>query len=1219
MGWGNGNMSGEYSQHEITAKWQAYWDEHKTFRQPNPGDPDFDAQKRKYYVLDMYPYPSGAGLHVGHPEGYTATDIIARYRRMRGFNVLHPMGWDSFGLPAEQHAVDTGQHPALTTTRNINTFRRQMKMLGFSYDWDREIATTDPAYYRWTQWIFLQLFNSWYDEASDRARPISELTIPADVSASGERAVREYVDSQRLAYRAEVPVNWCPALGTVLSNEEVTNEGRSDRGNHPVYRRPLKQWMLRITKYADRLAQDLDGLDWPESIKLMQRNWIGRSEGADVDFRVAQDQSRDREGAVSIEDDVIRVFSTRPDTLFGATYMVLAPEHPLVEKITTDAQRDAVRAYCTAATRKSDLARTAEAKEKTGVFTGGYAINPVWSEGDPRAKIPVWVADYVLISYGTGAIMCVPGHDTRDFEFAKQFDLPIRAVVRPPAEWIREQIVSNRLDYAYADKRDKRAVAELLTQSAVTSAGVLNVTYQDIMTQIDGDPSWIEQVAMPVYEDDPSLLVDVFTGEGTSINSPPKESCGTGVSPVSPIAAQEHIRWQNLPHIQKGGSTYFVTFRARHGELSLDERKIAHDACNYWHGVKATIHAAVVMPDHVHLLMSPHELDEGQWISLGELLHSIKSFSGHEIAKLRGKRGSVWLDESFDRIVRDDSEFIEKWEYIEANPVTAGLVNSPNEYPWLTLRQIGFRDTEHRRDAGATGEGEACDINGLPSSEAKRKITDWLEERGLGKAAVNYKLRDWLFSRQRYWGEPFPILHGPDGELVGLDESELPLELPEVDDYRPTSVPEDSDAMPDPPLGRAKDWITVERDGKTYRRELNTMPQWAGSCWYYLRFLDPTNGERFCSEEAERYWMGGKRRNVKTSKRQNADTPTAQGGRLGFATSKQPDAETDSGQDGGIDMYLGGAEHAVLHLLYARFWHKVLYDLGYVSTLEPFAKLYNQGMIRAFAYKDNRGQYIGYDEIDFREDGAYLKTGGEALAGAVEKMSKSLKNVINPEEVVHEYDADSLRLYEMFMGPLDASKPWNPRDVPGVHRFLQRVWRLIAGEDEGRLSSMVSDGDVSQDLERVLHKTIKKVTEDIERMAFNTAISAMMEFVNEAFRAKTIHKTQAERFVLVLAPFAPHIAEELWRRLRGSEWRDSLTYEPWPTFDPAMVVDEQIEIPIQVSGKLAGRVTVEKDAPQEAVEAAAMANEKVKARIGGAAIAKRIFVPGRLLNIVVRR
>jgi len=981
-------MSDDYAPRWIRDKWQKYWDEHRTFRTPDAGEYGFDGRKPKYYVLDFFPYPSGAGLHVGHPEGYTATDIIARYKRMRGYNVLHPMGWDAFGLPAEQHAVETGEHPALTTARNIATFKRQLKLLGFSYDWDREFATTDPEYYRWTQWIFLQLFNSWYDEAAKKARPIRDLPIPQEIKAKGERPVRQYVDSQRLAYLAEVPVNWCPALGTVLANEEVTSEGLSDRGNHPVYRRPLRQWMLRITKYADRLAEDLEHLDWPESVKLMQRNWIGRSEGADVDFKV--------DGSP----DVIRVYTTRPDTLFGATYMVLAPEHPLVAKITTAAQRKDVTAYCEAAARRSDLARTAESKTKTGVFTGAYALNPVWPADDPQARVPIWVADYVLMGYGTGAIMAVPAHDTRDFEFAKQFDLPIKAVVMPPLDWLHDQIVNRGVDYAYADRHGKRGAAEMLMRSASAAAGTIaGVTFQDASAILDGDVSWLRQVCLPAYKNDPGLFLDAFTGEGAAINS--------------------------------------------------------------------------------------------------------------------------------------------------------------------------------------------TKFDGLSTADFKRRITEWLESLGRGRMAVNYKLRDWLFSRQRYWGEPFPILHGPNGEIVALDESELPLRLPEIDDYRPTVSAADADAMPEPPLARAKEWLTVHRAGKTYRRELNTMPQWAGSCWYYLRFIDPKNQRRFSGEQAERYWMKGESRNAETF--------------------------------GGIDLYLGGAEHAVLHLLYARFWHKVLYDLGYVSTPEPFQKLYNQGMIRAFAYKDARGVYVGYHDIDFREDGAYHKSTGEKLVGAVEKMSKALKNVINPDEVVEEYSADTLRLYEMFMGPLDASKPWNPRDVSGVFRFLQRTWRLIAGDEGTGLAETVSRDAPNHDLERALHKAIKKVTEDIERMAFNTAISAMMEFLNEAYRAKAIHKTQAERFVLLLAPFAPHLAEELWQRLRGSQWKDSLAYEPWPTFDPKLVVDEEIEIPVQVNGKLVSRVVVPKDATQDAVCAAAKANPKVAERLAGATILREVYVAGRLMNFVLRK
>jgi len=936
-------MSPDYSPKELREKWQAYWEKHKTFRTPNPGEPGFNAGKPKSYILDFFPYPSGAGLHVGHPEGYTATDIIARYRRMRGYNVLHPMGWDAFGLPAEQHAIETGEHPATTTERNIRNFRRQLKMLGFSYDWDRELSTTDPAYFRWTQWIFLQIFNSWFDEERKKARPISELPIPAEVKSRGDKAIREYVDSQRLAYIAEVPVNWCPALGTVLANEEVTNEGRSERGNHPVFKRPMRQWMMRITKYADRLADELEELDWPEPVKLMQRNWIGRSEGAQVRFRVYVNQP------ATAASETLEIFTTRPDTLFGATYMVLAPEHPLVEQITTPWQRATVRSYCETAIHKSELARTAEAKEKTGVFTGGYAVNPVNNE-----RIPVWVADYVLMGYGTGAIMAVPAHDQRDFEFARQFRLPIVAVVRPPDAWLASH----------------------------------KVTFEQ-------------------YAANPGALSEAFVDEGTAINS-----------------------------------------------------------------------------------------------------------------------------DAFD---------------------------------------------------------------GLPTAEFKKEITAWLAERGLGRAQVNYKIRDWLFSRQRYWGEPFPILHGPDGEVVALDESELPLTLPQIDDFRPTVVHEGAEDVPAPPLARAAEWVQVTRDGKQYRRELNTMPQWAGSCWYYLRFLDPRNGERLCSKEAEQYWMLSRRKDGRP-------------------------------HIGGVDLYLGGAEHAVLHLLYARFWHKVLYDLGHVSTPEPFGKLFNQGMIRAFAYRDSRGVYRGYDEIEFREDGsAHLKATGEKLAGNVEKMSKSLKNVINPEEVVEEYGADSLRLYEMFMGPLEASKPWNPRDVPGVFRFLQRTWRLIVDRETGSLSAMVETSPQGPgprpqalDMEKLLHKTIRKVTEDIERMAFNTAISAMMEFVNEAYRARAIRRDQAERFVLILSPFAPHLCEELWQRLRGPAWKTSLAYEPWPAWDPALVEDEQVELPVQINGKLASRLLIPKAAGEAEVVAAAMNDSKVAEKLAGKSPAKTIYVAGRMLNLVVK-
>ncbi|NLF29617.1 MAG: leucine--tRNA ligase [Planctomycetes bacterium] len=946
----------------IEARWQAYWAEHGTFRVANPGQEGF-VDRPKAYILDMFPYPSGAGLHVGHPEGYTATDIVARYRRMRGYNVLHPMGYDAFGLPAEQYAVEHGVHPRVTTERNIANIERQIKLFGFSYDWSRRVSTTDVAYYRWTQWIFLRMFNSWYDPDAGKARPIGELVHALErgdyyvdldgglVPSGGAEATealagvpgalrrwhelqpdqqRRLLDEYRLAYQAEVPVNWCPALGTVLANEEVTNEGRSERGNHPVYRRPLKQWMLRITAYAERLADDLAEVDWPEPIKMMQRNWIGRSVGAEVDFRLAGDADavedwfadRAETGFPAVADeDVIRVFTTRPDTLFGATYMVLAPEHPLVATITTDRQRGAVEAYVAGAAHKSEMERTAEAKTKTGVFTGASAINPV--TGEP---IPIWVADYVMMGYGTGAIMAVPAHDTRDLEFAEQFDLPVVQVVQP----------------------------------------------------VDG------------------------------------------------------------------------------GE---------------WRGF----------------------VDEGVAVNSG-------------------------------------------------------------------------------------------DYNGLLTAEFKTRITDDLDEAGLGRRAVNYKIRDWLFSRQRYWGEPFPIVHCDTCGTVALGEDDLPLELPDMEDFTPATS-DDPEALPAPPLGKATDWAatTCPICGEPATRELNTMPQWAGSCWYFLRYLDPANDRAFCDGRAERYWMGPKGRPV------------------------------DGQSPMGVDLYVGGAEHAVLHLLYARFWHKVLFDLGYVSFPEPFGKLFNQGMIRSFAYRDARGVCVGYDQIDFREDGAYRRTTGEKLVESIEKMSKSLKNVVNPDEIVAQFGADTFRLYEMFMGPLEASKPWNTRDVPGVHRFCQRVWRMIAGTDEQ--PALLSDGDGGEPLERALHKTIKKVGEDIEAMKFNTAIAAMMEFVNAVYRAEAIGRSQAERFVLVLAPFAPHLCEELWQRLGHGA---SLAHEPFPAWDEAMTVDATVELPVQINGKVRGRVTVAAGADEQTILDAVTADARISEQLAGKTIVKKIVIPGRLVNLVIR-
>jgi leucyl-tRNA synthetase len=837
---------------EIEPKWQAIWEERQLFHAPNPGEKGFDPAKPKFYVLDMFPYPSGAGLHVGHPEGYTATDIIARHKRMRGFNVLHPMGWDAFGLPAEQYAVKSGQHPAVTTRENVAKFKSQLKRIGFSYDWQREINTTDPRYYKWTQWIFLQIYNSWFNPETKRAEPISTYR-GADP------------DSVRLAYVAEVPVNWCPELGTVLANEEVV-DGKSEVGGFPVVRRPMRQWMLRITAYAERLLDGLDELDWPEGIKLLQRNWIGRSEGAEIDFKI--DKS----------DQKIRVFTTRPDTLYGGTFLVLAPEHSLVDLIVTEEQWPAVRDYRERTARKSDLERADLSKDKTGVFTGAYAINPANSK-----KIPIWIADYVLVGYGTGAIGGVPAHDERDLEFARKFDLPIVEVVQPLA-------------------------------------------------------------------DEPALG---FVGEGIAINSPI--------------------------------------------------------------------------------------------------------------------------------------------------------------------------------------------INGLASAEAKRKITAWLEERGQGKRAINYKLRDWLFSRQRYWGEPFPITW-QDGKHRSLSESELPVVPPALEDYKPTGTGE-------PPLARAKEWV---RYSEKAVRETNTMPQWAGSCWYYLRFCDPHNDHRFVGEEAERYWMGG-------------DKP------------------------GGVDLYVGGTEHAVLHLLYARFWQKVLFDLGYVSKPEPFQRLVNQGVI------------LGEDN---------------------QKMSKSRGNIVNPDDVIEQHGADPFRCYEMFMGPLEQMKPWSMRGVEGVARFLARVWRLLMTENqrgEWELSGKVKAADPNKAQQKVLHATIKKVTEDIESFSFNTAISQMMIFANAFTNVEVIPLSAMRSFLILLNPFAPHIASELWERLntKFSDARGDITEQPWPSYDELLLVEQEVEIVIQINGKLRDRIKMSIAATEEEMKAAAIANPKIQKLVSGKNIGKVVVVPKKLVNIVV--
>ncbi len=1037
-------MSAIYDFRELEPRWQKCWQERRAFAADNP--PAAGSARPKFYILDFFPYPSGAGLHVGHPLGYIASDIIARHMRMRGYNVLHPMGWDAFGLPAEQYAIETGVHPRETTRRNIATYKRQMQLIGLGYDWDRELATCDEDYYRWTQWIFLQIYNSWYDpewrwtdsagrQVVGAARPIETLPIPPELRARGPRAVAEFQADHRLAYLAEVPVNWCPALGTVLSNEEVTNEGRSERGNHPVYRRPMRQWMLRITEYAQRLLDDLEELDWPEPIKLMQRNWIGRSEGAYVDFRI------DAPGELGQQ--VIRVFTTRPDTLFGATYMVLAPEHRLVPIITTNTYRDLVNAYVAQARTKSDLDRTADTKTKTGVFTGAFAINPV-----NRQRVPIWVADYVLMGYGTGSIMSVPAHDDRDYAFAKEFQLPIRDVVYPP-------------------------LVAAMAQFALHAPPALRQ-----------ESTWRDALA-------------AFLDRHLAAEAPPAAGA-----------------LDDLPPVRAGAAT----------ELCADR-------------------ALRQLPRGVERRLGASNL---RWVDVFDVL---------------SLHGWTELHDCFAR-----GEFY------------ARVGEAFTDYGWNANSPSG---------SGEHFTGQA-DLNGLPTAQAKPAITRWLESCDLGEGTVQYKLRDWLFSRQRYWGEPFPILYAPDGAIEPVPAAELPVRLPEMEDFRPQTS-DDPNAEPATPLSRAAHWQNVPRPDGTYRRELNTMPQWAGSCWYYLRFCDAHNEQAFLSRDAERYWLGGTR----------------------------PDGRP---KVGGVDLYMGGAEHAVLHLLYARFWHKVLYDLRELSTPEPFQQLFNQGMITAYAYQDARGVYVHYDLIDFRDDGAYHKETGEKLVESVSKMSKTLRNVVNPDRIVEEYGADTLRLYEMYMGPLEASKPWNTRDIIGVHRFLQRVWRLVVTPaDENhpeagwRLNPRLADA-ADPDLERLLHKTIAKVEADLRRFALNTAIAQMIVWVNEAQKAPSVGRDQVARFLLVLSPFAPHICEELWMRLGHSE---PLAQARWPSFDPALVRDETVEIAVQVNGKVKARIRVPAAAGEDEVLALARADTAVARLLEGRTLRRTIAVKGRLINLIV--
>ena len=936
---------------DIEQRWQDRWEAEGTFEAPNPagplGEPDKVAGRPKLFVLDMFPYPSGSGLHVGHPLGYIATDVYARFKRMTGYNVLHALGYDSFGLPAEQHAIATGVHPRVNTEANVANMRRQLRRLGLGHDARRSVSTTDEDFYRWTQWIFLQVFNSWYDEIEQRARPIAELEQAyADGSLAtpngqpwnehNKHERRQAIDARRLAYLSEAPVNWCPGLGTILANEEVTADGRSDIGNYPVFKKSMRQWTMRITTYADRLLQDLDRLDWPEPIKLMQRNWIGRSEGARVDFTTPA-------GTLS-------VFTTRPDTLFGASFMVISPEHPLVDALTTSDNKAAVDAYRIVAASKNQIDRQDDTREKTGVFTGTFATNPVNGQ-----EIPVWVADYVLMGYGTGAIMAVPCGDQRDFQFARRFHLAVPAIQQPPSQWF---------------------------------------TAHDLEPQ-NGDGV------------DTSTWNEAFVGDGAYINS-------------------------------------------SSASLSLNGLVEVHE------GIKV--------------------------------------------------------------------------------------------------------------------------------------MNTWLEENGCGLATVNFKLRDWLFSRQRYWGEPFPIVYDEDDQPVSLPDSMLPVLLPQLEDFKPQALdPNDEVTDPIPPLARSTQWREVVLDlgdgPKKYRREINVMPQWAGSCWYELRYLDPTNTEFFVDPAVEKYWMG-----------------PADGG----------DGKT--GHTGGVDLYVGGVEHAVLHLLYARFWHKVLFDLGHLSSSEPFHRLFNQGYIQAFAYRDPRGQPVTSTDVEER-DGTYWYA-GEEVQREYGKMGKSLKNIVTPDEMYDEYGADTFRLYEMSSGPLEASRPWNTRDVIGMQRFLQRVWRNMVDEDTG--ASRVVDTPATPELRKLLHRMIEGIRSDMDGLRFNTAIAKLIELNNaltqEAAATGSTPLEIASPMIHMLAPLCPHMAEELWGRLGHSQ---TLTFEPFPVFDPQLLIDDTFEYPVQINGKVRSRLVVPTGTDLATVQALVLSDPKVLAALGGQTPKKVVVVPGRMVNLVL--
>lgn len=1040
---------------EIEQRWQAQWDSRGTFVQPNPGEPSFDGSRPKYFCMDMFPYPSGAGLHVGHPEGYTATDIICRYKRMKGFNVLHPMGWDAFGLPAEQYAIQTGVHPAITTRRAIDTFRRQLKRFGFSYDWTREFATIDEDYYRWTQWIFLRLYNAWYDDERRSARPIEELiaefkegTRPLRYNAKAAEYAhapgvtaqtvagpwenvdyetrRSIVDSYRLAYVSEQLVNWCPKLGTALANEEVI-DGRSERGGFPVIRKPLRQWMMRITAYADRLLEDLARVEWPESTRTQQAEWIGRSEGAEIDFPL-----KDPDGSIT---RTIRVYTTRPDTIFGATYMVIAPEHPLVaaalEEGRPESDEAAITEYVARSKARSDVDRQADAKAKTGVFSGITAVNPATGE-----EIPVWIADYVLMGYGHGAIMAVPAHDERDFEFARQFGLPIRDVLLSRVHWAM-------VSFARTANADERSTDAWTTHLA---------DFLGLVTSTNAEPDQM-----------PAILARI------------RDTRRTGPDP------------SHDQGIGKRGAT------------------------------------------------------QGEWLETVAAM-GFATFADFEAAFTGGS-------------------IVERFGIAYAGAGHA--INSEN--------------TE-------------VSLNGLTTADAKGRIIAWLEAKGIGRRKVNYKLRDWLFSRQRYWGEPFPIVYDERGFHYPVAPTALPVTLPPLEDFKP----EESED-PQPLLAKAKDWMrtTAKEVGVTelppdtiLRRETNTMPGWAGSCWYYLRYCDAKNNQRFVGEPAESYWMKG-----------------------------------------AVDLYIGGNEHAVLHLLYARFWHKVLYDLGDVSTPEPFQKLFHQGLITSHAFQRADKGLVAVDMVDNKgteDKPRYVaRDTGEEVTQIVAKMSKALKNVVNPDDIIGEYGADTFRLYEMYMGPLEAAKPWNTRDITGLFRFLQRLWRLTVNEETGELriaADAAGSSDAHKNIEKLLHRTTSKVEQAIEKLSFNTAIASMIELVNAATSSvgaengPGLSRGQFERLTLILCPFAPHMAEELWSKL-GHTTACSLA--PWPAVDDSMLRDSEVELAVQIQGKVRARITVPVDADDAAVTALALADPKVVEFLAGKAPKKVIVVKGRMVNVVV--